>query len=83
MQFIKTRVVLPQSRVTIAKIGYRVRPLVYFLQKTWLSNFLTKSVGEVIPETRRRTKLYIYVLLLPGIYKIRTPQESKGDRALD
>jgi len=38
---------------------------------------------KVIHETRRRTKLYIYVLLLPGIYKIRTPQESKGDRALD
>ena len=32
MQFIEPRVVLPQSQATIAKIGYRVRTLAYFLQ---------------------------------------------------
>jgi hypothetical protein len=57
MQYIKTKVKLPQSQVTIAEFGYRVKPLVYFLKKTWVYFFIT--IG---------TKLYIYVLLLPCIY---------------
>ena len=40
MQYIKTKVKLPQSQVTIAEFGYRVKPLVYFLQKTWVYFFL-------------------------------------------
>ena len=41
MQYIKTKVKLPQSQVTIAEFGYRVKPLVYFLQQTWVYFCLT------------------------------------------
>jgi len=43
MQFIKTKVILPESQVTIAEFGYRVRPLVYSLQKTWVYFFFNND----------------------------------------